>query len=124
MPLVMACRNENARLEAACVMRFLKVVSRSRLRRFTRVDRVAFSPVRSFDLHAAKHHDQFGRIDLEVPVVGSSQLLIGSTFKSLGPDRKTVVVPSEDLDVVAATIEEHEQVSGEQVDLEVLFDQP
>lgn len=77
----------------------------------------------SFNLHAAKHHDQFGRIDLKVSLGGSRELFKRAAFEPFGPDRQPVVVPSENLDVVPLAIEEHKQVTGEQIDVEMLFNQ-
>jgi len=79
--------------------------------------------VSAFDLDASKHHDEFRRIDLKVAIGGSGQLLKGSAFESLGPDRKPVIVPRQYLDVVPLAVEEHKQVTGEEVDIEVRFDQ-
>lgn len=49
------------------------------------IDRVAFASLRAFDLDAAKHHDQAGRVNLEVALFVCDKLLEGSAFVSLGP---------------------------------------
>nr|WP_246113065.1 hypothetical protein [Allorhodopirellula solitaria] len=71
-----------------------------------------------------KHHDQLRRIDLKVAVSGSAQLLKRATFEPLGPDRKSIIVPGKNFDVVTPAVEEDEQMPGKQIDLEVLLDQP
>jgi hypothetical protein len=90
---------------------------------FSWIDRVSFSPPCSFDLNAAKHHHEFGRIDFEVTINGSRQLLKSATLESLRPDRKSIAIPYKDLDIVAPSIEENEQVTGEQVHVEMFFDE-
>src|SRR5690554_5793867 len=53
------------------------------------VDAVAFASVRPLDLHTAKHHDEFGGIDLKVTVITAGDLFKGSALESLEPQRQT-----------------------------------
>ena len=72
---------------------------------------------------SGEDHGQLSRLEFDAVASGGARHLEGSSLKSLVPDGQPVTIKIEDLDPISATVEEEEEMAGQEVLAKALLDQ-